>query len=76
MDLDIFLREQNIMRYRRLLDPAMGSVERQTILTLLSEEVKKLRSEEHQKSAVDGLPNLDAIRTVDCFSGPCPVPKT
>ncbi len=27
MDLDIFLREENIMRYRRLLDLAMGSVE-------------------------------------------------
>ncbi len=49
MDLDIFLREQNIMRYRRLLDPAMGSVERQTILTLLAEEMKKIRSEQHPK---------------------------
>ncbi len=44
MDLDVFLQEQNIKRYRRLLNPAMGPVERRTILILLAEEMKKIRS--------------------------------
>ncbi len=49
MDLDIFLRKQNIMRYRRLLDPAMGSAERQTIFKSLAEEMEKLKSKRHRK---------------------------
>lgn len=41
MDLDIFLREQNIRRYRRLLDSSTGQTERQTIFRLLAAEMEK-----------------------------------
>jgi hypothetical protein len=43
MDLDIFLQEQNIRRYRKLLDASMGETERRTILKLLAEEMKKIK---------------------------------
>ncbi len=41
MDLDIFLREQNIRRYRRLLDSSVGPTERRAILELLAEEMAR-----------------------------------
>lgn len=44
MDLDIFLREQNIRRYRRLLDSSTGQTERQTIFRLLAAEMEKMKS--------------------------------
>lgn len=50
MELDIFLREQNISRYRRLLDSSTGPTERQTIFKLLAEEMEKLKSEHLQRT--------------------------
>ncbi len=47
MDMDIFLQEQNIRRYRRLLDPSVGPTERQTILELLAEEMAKIKDRHH-----------------------------
>lgn len=49
MELDTFLREQNIRRYRRLLDSSTGPTERKTIFKLLAEEMEKMKSENHQK---------------------------
>lgn len=49
MELDIFLREQNIRRYRGLLDSSTGPTERQTIFKLLADEMEKLKSEHHQR---------------------------
>jgi hypothetical protein len=50
MDLDIFLREQNIRRYRRLLDSSTGQTERQTIFRLLAAEMEKMKSKPSKKS--------------------------
>jgi hypothetical protein len=50
MELDIFLRDQNIKRYRKLIDRSTGPAERRTILGLLAEEMEKLKSEHHQKT--------------------------
>ena len=44
-ELDIFLREQNIAHYRRLVNSRADAAERRTILKLLAEEMSKL--EEH-----------------------------
>lgn len=49
MNFDIFLREQNIERYRRLLDPSVEPTERRTILNLLAEEMETLKNENKQK---------------------------
>jgi hypothetical protein len=57
MELDIFLQEQNIRRYRKLLDASMGEPERQTILKLLAEEMKKMKSH-HQTGAIRRLSEL------------------
>jgi hypothetical protein len=43
MDLDIFLQQENIRRYRKLLDASIGETERRTILKLLAEEMKKIK---------------------------------
>jgi hypothetical protein len=48
MELDIFLQEQNIRRYRKLLDASMDETERRTIFTLLAEEMKKIKGRHHQ----------------------------
>jgi hypothetical protein len=45
MELDIFLRDENIRRYRRLLDSSTGKTERGTILKLLAEEMQKIKGE-------------------------------
>ena len=50
MELDIFLREENIRRYRRLLDSSMGKTERRTIFKLLAEEMEKIKGEHHQNT--------------------------
>ncbi len=50
MDLDIFLREQNIKRYRKLLESSTGPTERQTIFKLLANEMQTLKSQHHQKN--------------------------
>lgn len=44
MELDIFLQEQNIKRYRILIDSSTSPTERQTILRLLAEEMDKLKA--------------------------------
>jgi hypothetical protein len=49
VDLDTFLRDENIRRYRRLVDSSIGSSERQMILKLLAEEMAKLKSKHHKK---------------------------
>ena len=46
MELDTFLREQNIRRYRRLLNSSTGPTERKTIFKLLAEEMEKMKSGE------------------------------
>lgn len=50
MELDIFLQEQNIQRYRRLLDFSTSSTERQTIFKLLAEEMEKAKNKHHQQT--------------------------
>jgi hypothetical protein len=50
MELDIFLREENIRRYRRLLDSSLGQTEQRTIFQLLAEEMEKIKGEHHQKT--------------------------
>lgn len=45
MELDIFLRDENIRRYRRLLDSSTGKTERGTIFKLLAEEMQKIKGE-------------------------------
>ena len=42
-DLDRFVSEQNIARYRNLLDPQTDESQRRTILRLLKQEYVKLR---------------------------------
>jgi hypothetical protein len=42
-DLDIFVSEQNIARYRKLLNPETDESQRRTILRLLKRESAKLR---------------------------------
>lgn len=42
-DLDRFVSEQNITRYRKLLDPGTDEAQRRTIFRLLKKEVAKLR---------------------------------
>ena len=44
MDLDRFLNEQNIARYRKLFDASTDKDERAVILELLAEEVAKLKT--------------------------------
>lgn len=44
MDLDVFLSEQNIRRYRRLLLSSVTPTERKTIFKLLAREMDTLRS--------------------------------
>ena len=50
MDLDIFLQEQNIKRYRKLIDSSTGDTERQMILKLLAEEMGKFKANQHQNN--------------------------
>ena len=52
MELDTFLREQNIRRYRRLLDSSTGPTERKTIFKLLAEEMEKMKSGNSSKKTV------------------------
>jgi hypothetical protein len=49
MELDDFLRDRNIARYRKLLESSANEPERRTILNLMAEEVAKLRRT-HQQS--------------------------
>lgn len=42
-DLDRFVSERNIARYRNLLDPQTDESQRRTILRLLKQEYVKLR---------------------------------
>ncbi len=42
-DLDRFVSEQNIARYRKLLDPGILANQRSMIFTLLNSEFKTLR---------------------------------
>jgi hypothetical protein len=42
-DLDRFVSEQNIARYRNLLNPETSERQRRTILRLLKEEYAQLR---------------------------------
>jgi hypothetical protein len=49
MELEDFLSEQNIARYRKLLDSSTDETERRTIIELLVEEEAKLNGE-HQPS--------------------------
>jgi hypothetical protein len=41
-DLDRFINEQNINRYRKLLDPGLDEAQRSTILRLLETEFETL----------------------------------
>jgi hypothetical protein len=43
MELEDFLSEQNIARYRKLLDRSTDETERRTIIELLAEEKAKLK---------------------------------
>jgi hypothetical protein len=43
MDLDVFLSEQNIRRYRRLLLSSITPTERNTIFKLLAQEMDAFR---------------------------------
>lgn len=47
MDVDIFMREQNIERYRRLLDSSVRPNERQMILNLLAAEMETLKNKQN-----------------------------
>ncbi len=44
MDPDVFMSEQNIYRYRRLLRSSLTPTERKTIFELLAREMNALRS--------------------------------
>ncbi len=46
-DLDRFVNEQNINRYRKLLDPRMDEAQRATILRLLESEFETLFAQEN-----------------------------
>jgi hypothetical protein len=48
-EISIGRRKAMDLRYRRLLDLAIGSVKRQTIFKLLAEEMQKMKSKQHQK---------------------------
>jgi len=50
MELDIFLREQNIARYHKLLNSRTDAAERRTILKLLAGEMNELQSTHHEKT--------------------------
>ncbi len=56
MDLDVFLREENIRRYRRLLDSSIGQTERKAIFKLLAEEVEKIKGDHRQKTGEQPAP--------------------
>ncbi len=45
-DLDRFVNEQNIIRYRKLLDPGVDEAQRSTILRLLESEFETLFAQE------------------------------
>jgi hypothetical protein len=45
-DLDRFINEQNINRYRKLLDPGTDEAQRSTILRLLESEFETLFAQE------------------------------
>ena len=45
-DLDRFVSEQNIARYRNLLNPETSERQRRTILRLLKEESAQLRNDQ------------------------------
>ncbi len=51
MDLDIFLQEQNIKRYRKLLESSTGPTERQTIFKLLANEMETLKKAANKSTA-------------------------
>jgi hypothetical protein len=59
MDLDRFLREENIRRYRRLIDSSIGETERETIFKLLAEEMEKMKGEHRQKQLMCQLTKQD-----------------
>jgi hypothetical protein len=61
MDLDVFLREQNIKLYRKLLNPETGSIERQTIFKLLAEEIEKLRASDGGHSTMSSLNEIKHV---------------
>jgi hypothetical protein len=45
-NLDQFINEENIKRYRKLLDPDMDETQRSTILRLLESEFETLFAQE------------------------------
>ncbi len=48
MRLDDFVRDENIRRYRRILERSTDAIERQTILRLLTEEIAARSSQQLQ----------------------------
>ncbi len=59
MDLDVFLSEQNIRRYRRLLGTSVTPAERKTIFELLAREMDALRSNAPRTANCGAPPNAD-----------------
>ena len=60
--MERFLQDQNIARYRRLLNSSTGESERRMIIKLLVEEMDKLKmgKNEHQpNSASRSLTSID-----------------
>jgi hypothetical protein len=51
MEMDVFLRESNIRRYRRLLDSSITSAERRTIIGLLADEMGRFKDSFRQTIA-------------------------
>jgi len=60
MDLDIFLRDQNIALYRRLLNSSTDPIQRRTIFKLLAKEMSKLKNGPYPKPF--GSPIVDASK--------------
>jgi hypothetical protein len=55
-DLDVFVREQHIALYRRLLDTRTGVEQRQQIMRMLSDEMAKLRGRSNDPDPSGGVP--------------------
>ncbi len=61
MDLDAFLSEQNIRRYRRLLLSSVTPTERKTIFKLLAREMDTLRSNAPRTANLGGSPERRSV---------------
>ncbi len=61
MDLDVFLSEQNIRRYRRLLLSSVTPTERKTIFKLLAREMDTLRSNATRTTNLGGSPERRSV---------------